>query len=209
MSWSILSFGEVILSFGNDRNKDGGGVYIGVKEELKNITVEVSRSKEPYESLWISINNEKAKIKIGAVYLPQEKAVSVKEISNIYKLIKKEITDGRDNEQSVIVTGDFNCKVGDKIEGNTGTVSKGGKKLLKMLEKEKMVMANASNKCKGKWTREENGKRSILDYILIEDDDEKYMESLVIDESKEYAPFRLKKDNKQIKTIYSDHNITV
>ena len=54
--------------FRNDRNRDGGGVLIGIKEALKGITVETNRSKEGYESLWISIDNTRARIKFGVVY---------------------------------------------------------------------------------------------------------------------------------------------
>ena len=192
--------------FRNDRNKDGGGILIAVREELGNIAVEVSQTKEVYESLWITIDNEKVKLKIGVVYFPQENTVTIKDLSNIYKLIEKEIKEGKEKDQSVIIAGDFNCKVGDKIEGNIGPVSKGGRKLIKMMEKEKLCLTNASEKCKGKWTREENGKKSILDYIIIEQEDEKYLKEMKIDESKKYAPFRLKKEDRQIKTIYSDHN---
>ena len=161
--------------FRNDRNKDGVGILIAVRKELGNIAVEVSQTKEVYESLWIAIDNNKVKLKIGVVYFPQENTVTLKDISNIYKLVKKEISEGREKDQSVIIAGDFNCKVGDTIEGNIGPVSKGGKKLIKMIEKEKLCLTNASEKCEGKWTREENGKKSILDYIIIEQEDEKYL----------------------------------
>ena len=58
--------------FRNDRNKDGGGILIAVRKELGNIAVEVSRTKEIYESLWIAIDNNKAKLKIGVVFPTRE-----------------------------------------------------------------------------------------------------------------------------------------
>ena len=195
--------------FRNDRNEDGGGVLIAVKDVLENITVEVNRTSELYESIWVSINNGKAKLKVGVVYLPQEKVSTEKDYSHIFKQIKKEIAEGRDKEQNVILTGDFNCKVGDRINGNVGPISKGGKKLIKMIEKEKLVILNASEKCEGKWTRDENEEKSIIDYVIIDEEDEKFITSLKIDEEKEYAPFRLKQDNNQIKTVYSDHNAMI
>ena len=64
----------------NDRNRDGGGIMIAVRQELKNITVEVKRTKEKIESLWVVINNTRIKMRIGVVYFPQEKDQELKEI---------------------------------------------------------------------------------------------------------------------------------
>ena len=196
--------------FRNDRDKDGGGIVVGVRNEIKNIVVEVHRSTEMYESLWVVIDNGRFKARIGVVYFPQEKTLKVKEISDIYKLIRKEIKDAREKDQSVIIAGDFNCKVVDEtIKGNHPIISKGGKKLLNMVEKDDLVILNGSDKCEGLWTRDENGKKSILDYMIIEKDDEEFCRSLHVDESKTFAPFRLKKEKGMIETVYSDHNCMI
>ena len=68
------------------------------------------------------------------------------------------------------------------------------------------MMLNGSEKCKGLWTREENGKKSAIDYAIIEKEDVEYCKSLTIDEEKIIAPFRLKKENGVVVTKYSDHN---
>ena len=54
--------------------------------------------------------------------------------------------------------GDFNCKVGKIVSGNTEEISKGGKKLVKMVNKMGLKIINASKKCKGTWTRMEGRK---------------------------------------------------
>ena len=192
----------------NGRNKDGGGVLIAVLDVFAKITVEVSRTKEVYESLWVVINNGKVNVKIGVVYLPQEKPLSDKELTDVYNLISTEIRKGKEKDQSIIVAGDFNCRVGEaKVKGTLESESKGGKKLLAMIEKEKMILTNASDKCNGLWTREERGKRSVIDFIIMEEDDEHYIKSIEIDENKSKAPFRLKNiEGGSIQTVYSDHN---
>ena len=53
----------------NDRNGDGGGVLIAIK----GIMVEESNSKRKEESIWLSLTNNKTKIRIGIVYNPQRK----------------------------------------------------------------------------------------------------------------------------------------
>ena len=73
--------------FRNDRNKDGGGVMFLVKTELKFITLEVKRTSEHLESLWILINNNKVKLRVGVVHFPQEQDQNLKEI---YKIIKEQ-----------------------------------------------------------------------------------------------------------------------
>ncbi|NQY07805.1 MAG: hypothetical protein HRT68_16805, partial [Flavobacteriaceae bacterium] len=42
-------------------------------------------------------------------------------------------------DEKVLIAGDFNCKVGDVIEGNREEVSKSGKMLLKMVKEEQLA----------------------------------------------------------------------
>ena len=58
-----------------------------VRKELKYVTTAVNRTKEKMESLWIVINNNRIKLRIGVVYLPQEKDQDLKEI---YKIMKQQ-----------------------------------------------------------------------------------------------------------------------
>ena len=69
-----------------------------------------------------------------------------------------------------------------------------------------MIIPNATDKCKEMWTRVQNNSKSILDYILIEEEDKEYVKWLMIDEDKAKTPFRIVKRNDRIKTIYTDHN---
>ena len=39
----------------NDRNKDGGGILVGVRKPLDNIVTVVEKRKDIYESLWMVI----------------------------------------------------------------------------------------------------------------------------------------------------------
>ena len=46
--------------------------------------------------------------------------------------------EAREHKQQVIIPGDFNAKVGTAIQGNKETITKGGRLLLKMMQKENM-----------------------------------------------------------------------
>ena len=54
----------------------------------------------------------------------------------MYESITKEIQEAREHKQQVIVLGDFNAKVGTAAQDNKETITKGGRLLLKMIQKE-------------------------------------------------------------------------
>ena len=191
--------------FRNDRNEDGGGVMFLVKTELKFITLEVKRTSEHLESLWILINNNKVKLRVGVVYFPQEQDQNLKEI---YKIIKEQVQESGRHDESVMIVGDFNCKIGKDIEENHKLVTKGGRKLKKFVEKEGLKIMNSLENCNGTWTRDEKGVKSILDYVIVDEEFAEHITEMKIhDKDKDISPFNLKQINtKKIKMVYSDHN---
>ena len=64
--------------------------------------------------------------------------------------------------------------------------------MIKMLKENKMIILNSLKKCRGKWTRSSGREKSIIDYIMIGEEDENRVESIIIDEITH--------------KIYSDHN---
>ena len=79
------------IIYRNDRNGDGGGVLIAIKDVLKGIMVEESNSKGKEESIWLSLNNNKTKIRIGIVYNPQQNKTKKEELEEVYVRIESEI----------------------------------------------------------------------------------------------------------------------
>ena len=75
-------------------------------------------------------------------------------------------------EQHIIVKGDMNCKIGDLIDDNKEEISKGGKIMIKMIKENNMIILNSLGKCRGKWTRSSEREKSIIDYIMIGEEDE-------------------------------------
>ena len=64
--------------------------------------------------------------------------------------------------------------------------------MLKTIEKEELVMANALEICEGRWTREENGSKSVLDYVLVDKEMGEHIKKFKIYEgNKDISPFRL------------------
>ena len=185
-----------------DRKSGGGGVMIAYKQCLKNVVVVVREEKGAEEMLWVKIDNGKVKLRIGIVYMPQEKDTKVPEIKAIYKKVEEEIEKAKANKEKVIMMGDLNCKIGQLVSGNTEEVTKGGKVLAAMCEKLDMSILNTESLCNGTWTRISNGKKSVLDYMIVNKEDVPIIKNVTVDELKEMTPYRLN-ENKQI--VYSDH----
>ena len=185
-------------------NEEGGGILVLVKNCMETLLVEMEEEKET-EMIWIKIKNMRMTYKIGAIYMPQENRKTKIQLQEIYTKIGKEISDAKQKGEKVLLIGDFNCKVGKMIEGNDEKVSKGGKILNSMMNRHKMVMINATEVCKGIWTREENRKKSVLDYCITFEEDEKYVKEMEIDESRMNGVYAVKQ-TKNPKVMLSDHH---
>ena len=71
----------------NDGTKNSKGILIAVRNNIKNMSVEVSRYDEVGQTLWILLNNQKRKIRIGVIYGPQENVTQNNELKLLYKTI--------------------------------------------------------------------------------------------------------------------------
>ena len=185
--------------FHNNRNKAGGGILIGIKEEISGVTVEVSNVKEGYEALWIKIDNGKIRIRAGVVYAPQENQCKTDQVTKMYKQIESEIRKSG-NEEKLVLMGDFNCKVGKIIRDNKEEVSRAGRELMRMVRNNKLELINCHAKCQGTWTRIQNDQKSVIDYGIIKDNDAHRIDKVYIDEEKYLTPYRITNG-----LVYTDH----
>eukprot|EP00794_Sanderia_malayensis_P004143 gene4143-4696_t len=78
-----------------NRNSDGGGLIMAIKEELKGSSVIIEKIIEKDESMWMVINNNRIKVRIGLIYGPQESRTTTKEIETMYKRIEKQIIEAQ------------------------------------------------------------------------------------------------------------------
>ena len=99
-------------------------------------------------------------------------------------------------------------KIGEAVEGNKTQITKGGRQLLKLANKENMMILNTvKEKCKGVWTRVQGEEKSIIDYVLMHPSANTVKE-MKIDEEKQYGLHKLYKNTatNENRKIYSDHN---
>ncbi len=188
----------------NDRDNKGGGVMICIKKELENICTVVEKSKDVGEMMWMVMDNSRIKIRVGVVYAPQESRTHKDKLKVMYEKIDEQILLAKEKGQKLLIVGDFNCKVGEIIAGNKPEVSTGGKLLLKRVERNKLSILNSDVKCNGLWTRVEGKSRSVIDYVMIDEENSFALEEMKIDEEREYSPIGYDKDGNP---VLSDHNV--
>ena len=188
-----------------NRQHQGGGIVVAVKKELANITAVVDETMENEEMIWLVMDNGKAKVRIGIVYAPQESRTKVKEMRKIYKKIQMQIEEGLTKNQQIMVVGDFNCKVGNVVEGNKTEISSAGKMLLEMIGRTNCKIMNGSKKCKGLWTRKEGESKSVIDYVIMKEEDEEAVRHMIVDEEKEFTPYKSTETSHE-ERMYTDHN---
>ena len=88
--------------------------------------------------------------------------------------------------QQVLMVGDFNVKIENHIPGNKETVSKGGTQIKRIVEKYNLNINVNESKYERKWTREQEEKRSIIDYVITSQEYMETIKTMVIDEEKQY-----------------------
>lgn len=93
--------------YSNNRNGEGGGILVAVKDTLSNVVIEVKREMGQYETLWLKLDNTRQCIRLGVIYAPQEARSK-----EMYTSLEKEVREAESRQEKLMLVGDFNCKVG-------------------------------------------------------------------------------------------------
>ena len=135
---------------------------IEIQKQLDNLVTIVEEKKDTVETLWMVIDNDQVAIRVGVIYAPQESRTTLEKYEEMYQSIGNQILLAKQNNQKLMLVGDFNCKIGQTIKGNKEEVTKSGKIFNEMITKNKLMVLNSMEECKGVWTREEGGTKSVL-----------------------------------------------
>ncbi len=191
-----------------DRDEEGGGVLVALKTTLTNIWICTREYKRHgCEMIWIKMNNNKIKMKIGVVYMPQESRTKLDTLKEIYREIETEIQEAAENGFSLLLLGDLNCKIGSVIRGNKDEITKGGRLLNAMIKRNKLAVGNSQEICEGLWTRIQGQEKSVIDYVIMFEEDVKILQEMMIDEQKLITPYYV--DNTINQRVYTDHCMVV
>ena len=87
-------------------------------------------------------------------------------------------------------------------------MTKGGRQIVKLVDKQDMVILNEQSEiCKGLWTREQGKDKSAIDHVITNKENLQKIRKMIIDENKEYATYRTERQQDQVRKTYSDQNV--
>ena len=200
-SISIKGYKECIA---RNRKTQGGGLLIA-KRDTSKINLTAINIHESEEHLWAKVNNNTF---ICVVYGPIESRTEKSNLEEWYYELEKEYIKWEDSR--VMIIGDFNAKVGcdnDGIKGNHPEISIAGKNLRNLCDRRNLSIMNNSEITEGLWTREDpSSSKSVLDYVIANEEMKLQITKIRIDESHEYKLSRHKKCKGKTNEIKSDHN---
>ena len=136
-----------------------------------------------------------------------------------YESLMIEIERAKASDDNLIVMGDMNARI-EKVTSDSDAkinqikdLSANGKHLKELIDKYELDVLNFHQNAVGKWTRiqkkKAETKKSIIDYILVEDNLKHRIDNVIIDEDKLYTPWRTTYRNKQRQITFSDHTAMI
>ena len=108
------------------------GILIRVRDNIENISLELTKENRVDQSLWILVTNTKKNIRGSIIEAPQENVTLNNQLKTLHEDIREQIKIGKEEKQQTLILGDFNVKIGPAIEGKKAQVTKGGRQLLKL-----------------------------------------------------------------------------
>ena len=115
--------------------------------------------------IWILININRIEIRILVVYMPQESRTTVQELADCYRKMENEIEKANQEEQHIIIVGDLNCRIGNKVNGNDNAMTKGERMPMELVIEHNLHLMNAGENVMGHG--QENLGRKNLYYFTL------------------------------------------
>ena len=185
--------------------KGGGGIMIGVSNDMTGKPVDVS-PHDDVEILVVEIELKDMSIRFLTAYGPQEDDKE-ENINKFYNYLEEEIIACEERNCGLIMELDCNAKLGKEIiQGDPHNMSSNGKLLWDVVQRHGCTVVNATEKCVGVITRSRMKKKhkeeSVIDFIIVNPMIMPYVEKMEIDELKSKALTRFKKGG----SVPSDHD---
>ena len=165
------------------KGRRGGGVAILIRNDIETITEEPDLESTTAEIMWRGIKMNNNIYHIGVFYGKQE-TEKIETVQTEYNEITTQINqlkkDGR-----IILTGDFNAKIEIQNAKCKQEESRNGRMLHDMLGMTGLKIVSIENTTKGIWTRvnrHRENERSVIDYIITDEDTQKQIIMLEVDE---------------------------
>ena len=134
---------------------------------------------------------ENVKVRLINAYGPQEDDEVIK-LNTFWEAIEHEIISAKREHCLVILELDANAKVGkDFIKDDPHPISKNGKIMIDLVQRQGFHIANSDPKCKGVITRERTFEskveRSVIDCVILCDGIKDWLDEMLIDKEKKFV----------------------
>ena len=194
------------------RNKFGGGSMIGVHESLNPVLI--SSYEEDFELIVIQTKIGNKVIRFITGYGPQEGWDESDKLP-FFIALDQEVGKAHLEGISVYISMDANSKLGPEyIPGDLHNMSKNGEVLSEIIEKNALIVANGlPDKSEGVVTRQRitedgNIEKSTIDFVIISQDLEEFIEKVKIDEERHNVLTKVTKHKNGTTTkSEADHNV--
>ena len=188
--------------------RNGGGLLTAALLSLEPVLI---TSDVENEILTIQISVTSHKIRIINGYGPQEDENKSK-IVNFWNKIETEVIDAKNEGCLIIIEMDANAKVGKNIiQNDPNSMTDNGRKMLDIVNRNGLFIANSSDKCSGTITRIRKTSNAIeqsaIDYIILCERMRELLNWMNIDEDRSNVLKHVIKKKKGEKLITSDHNV--
>lgn len=167
--------------------RKGGGVGFLIRKGVQWHRIflgDEDESEVRSEMQWIGIESAQNKIACGVVYVGRE-GLPEEWNDQIFERLRVSVTAVQEQGYKVMLVGDFNGHIGDGMEGIDGgdkDVNRNGRRLLRFSREFGLRILNRDMDCKGKWTWSAGDRKSIIDYVLVDDGLFRLVEKMCIDE---------------------------
>ena len=196
----------------NRSGKAGGGLAIGALSDTD--PVWISEGDNDVEILVIEISVNEIQIRCIVAYGPQEGALSDKK-EQFWLRMSAEIEEAQVNEKAIILQMDGNLWGGPElIKNDPNKCNNNGLHFKKFLSKHPFLsVVNNLDLCEGSITRKrvtiKGIEISILDFFIVCDKLKPFIETMIIDEAKEYALSNYSQVKGKCVKKDSDHNTLI
>ena len=195
------------------KENEGGGLMTLVHSNLKPIMIPIENDSKMAENvLVIEAQLGKSKVRFINAYGPQETS-PLDDRTEFFGILDQQIQECLNKNIMLCLELDANAKVGNvAIPYNPQeNISPNGQLLLELIERNQLILVNASSKCHGKLTRVKTKKgiteKSILDYFIVCQSFYNLINEMVVDEEKKFVLKKYSKVRGEVKVTESDHNI--
>ena len=166
-------------------SNSSGGTAIVIKNNLIPQVRQIhSMHDDEVEALWVKVNTKHDKpIALGTFYGKQESA-PIDQIDTQFNNLRTQVHQLM-HDHRVMLVGDFNAKLNINTEKVTQKQSSNGKRMQEMLDESNLHPVSLT-KGEGNWTRvnrKNPSERSIIDYVLADEQMNKQIHRITIDES--------------------------